>query len=210
MQQQLEAVKAYLRAEAETVHRAKALIVLSSQQEQKLQRISVNFPSQLPSSGVDKEFDSMNNDNLSLKAADPTISKEKRRRSPPPRWYITVDELDSLSSYMRGRLTLDKINAAVDEMAMYADANARLIAAPRKKLGEDLLERVLELRNIAFSDTLKGKYFFLESDMRGPVLKLDNTGKAILTVLRHLGRIVEVRTGRQRALVLVKSLAGHL
>lgn len=36
--------------------------------------------------------------------------------------------------YMRGRLTLDKVNAAINDMAAYADANAQLIAAPRKKV----------------------------------------------------------------------------
>lgn len=39
-----------------------------------------------------------------------------------------------------------------------------------------------ELRDIATTEAVKGKYFFLETDMRGPSLKLDNTGKAILTV----------------------------
>lgn len=29
---------------------------------------------------------------------------------------------------------------------------------------------------------IKGKHFFIESDIKGPALKLDNTGKAILTV----------------------------
>lgn len=29
---------------------------------------------------------------------------------------------------------------------------------------------------------MKGKHFFLETDIKGPSLKLDNTGKAILTV----------------------------
>lgn len=39
-----------------------------------------------------------------------------------------------------------------------------------------------ELRDIAAADTVKGKHFFLETDIKGPSLKLDNTGKAILTV----------------------------
>ncbi|KAK9074504.1 hypothetical protein SSX86_007102 [Deinandra increscens subsp. villosa] len=52
-------------------------------------------------------------------------------------------ELESLSSYMRGRLTLDKINAAISDMAAYAEANAQLIKAPRKKLTESTLEKAL-------------------------------------------------------------------
>lgn len=39
-----------------------------------------------------------------------------------------------------------------------------------------------ELRDIATVEAVKGKHFFLESDVKGPSLKLDNTGKAILTV----------------------------
>lgn len=36
--------------------------------------------------------------------------------------------------YMRGRLTLDKVNAVINEMSSYAEANAQLITAPRKKV----------------------------------------------------------------------------
>jgi hypothetical protein len=32
------------------------------------------------------------------------------------------------------------------------------------------------------TESIKGKHFFLETDMKGPSMKLDNTGKAILTV----------------------------
>jgi hypothetical protein len=35
---------------------------------------------------------------------------------------------------MRGRLTLEKLNTAIDEMATFALTNARLLAAPRKKV----------------------------------------------------------------------------
>jgi len=39
-----------------------------------------------------------------------------------------------------------------------------------------------KLRDIVTEQAVKGKHFFLETDMKGPSLKLDNTGKAILTV----------------------------
>lgn len=41
---------------------------------------------------------------------------------------------------------------------------------------------IQELREIAAKDAVKGKHFFLEADIKGPGLKLDHTGKAILTV----------------------------
>jgi hypothetical protein len=39
-----------------------------------------------------------------------------------------------------------------------------------------------ELRDIAMTEAVKGKHFFLENDIKGPALKLDNTGKSILIV----------------------------
>lgn len=41
---------------------------------------------------------------------------------------------------------------------------------------------------------MRGSHWFLESDLKdGTSLKLDKTGKSVLTVLRHLGRLQEVR-----------------
>lgn len=40
---------------------------------------------------------------------------------------------------MRGRLTLDKVNAAINDMAAYAETNAQLIAAPKKKVYVQIL-----------------------------------------------------------------------
>ncbi|KAH8962238.1 hypothetical protein BDL97_05G090900 [Sphagnum fallax] len=206
----LSNIKAYLQREAEALPKAKALIELSIQQQQTLQQISTNLPARLPGNDCHVDLSGpsstiVTNSSPVSKPAEASVPKEKKGKGPPPRWYINVDELSSLSSYMRGRLTLEKLNTAIDEMATFALANARLLAAPRKKLGEDLAEKVLELRDIAALESVKGKHFFLETDMRGPTLKLDNTGKAILTVFRHLGRINEFRTGRQRVLVLLKA-----
>ena len=47
------------------------------------------------------------------------------------------------------------------------------------------VKNLQELRDIATTEAVKGKHFFLESDIKGPHLKLDNTGKAILTVSEH-------------------------
>lgn len=43
-------------------------------------------------------------------------------------------------------------------------------------------------------EEVKGCFWILERDCRnGTALKMDKTGKAILTILRHLGRLTEVR-----------------
>lgn len=51
---------------------------------------------------------------------------------PPPCRYIAASELSSVSSYMRGRLTADKVNAAIDELAGLAEGNTAVVAAARR------------------------------------------------------------------------------
>ncbi|PRQ57518.1 putative spindle and kinetochore-associated protein [Rosa chinensis] len=50
--------------------------------------------------------------------------------------------------YMRGRLTLEKVNTAINDMATYAEANYQLIAAPKKNVAGDRLEKALVLRHL--------------------------------------------------------------
>ncbi|KAG6747940.1 hypothetical protein POTOM_047831 [Populus tomentosa] len=221
MELQVQAIKDRLREETLAIPKAKKLIEASLRQQKKLHSMSVHVPERTTFSNSE-----INNRSIlpeasnqlpgfgPLKPEEPVAThKEKKGRSPPPLWYITAAELDSLSSYMRGRLTLDKVNAAINDMAAYADSNFQLITAPKKKLAENLWEKALfppellhdkELRDIAMTESIKGKHFFLETDIKGPSLKLDNTGKAILTVLRHLGRISETRIGHHRVIILSK------
>ncbi|CAN0889915.1 Spindle and kinetochore-associated protein 1 homolog [Linum grandiflorum] len=216
MELQVQEIKDRVREETEAIPKAKKLIDASLRQQKKLQSMSTYVSAHLPDRSAMSNFDA--NRSVPMVASDQqpgyrslttdeepvALPKEKKGRGSPPLWHITSDELDSLSSYMRGRLTLDKINAAINDMAAYADANAHLIAAPKKKLAENMWEKALELRDIAMNEAAKGKHFFLETDIKGPTLKLDNSGKAILTVLRHLGRITETRIGHHRVIILLK------
>ncbi|KAF8379249.1 hypothetical protein HHK36_028681 [Tetracentron sinense] len=216
MEFQMQAIKDRLREETEAIPKAKKLIDISLRQQKKLQHMVAHVPSRLPqneaamnrnpSSCFSLMQETSNHDlhlgPLKLEEEPAALPKEKKGRASAPLWYVTAGELDSLSNYMRGRLTLDKVNAAINDMATYADTNAQLIGAPKKKLAENTWEKALELRDIAMAEAVKGKHFFLESDIKGPALKLDNTGKAILTALRHLGRINETRIGHHRKCIL--------
>ncbi|KAI7732183.1 hypothetical protein M8C21_019044 [Ambrosia artemisiifolia] len=218
MELQLQHIKDRLREETLAIPKAKKLIQASLQQQKKLQNMSAYVPSYLPPPEREKVTDQEHNHSVveessrqdhsfriqELKEEHLPLPKEKKGRGSPPLWYITADELESLSAYMRGRLTLEKINAAINDMAAYAEANAQLMTAPRKKLTESTLEKALEIREIGMTEGVKGKHFFLETDVKGPTLKLDNTGKAIFTVLRHLGRLSESRISHNRVFVLLR------
>lgn len=114
-----------------------------------------------------------------------------------PRKYITQDEFKSVSTYMRGRLTADKVNAALSELASHAETNAMLVAAAKKgkSVGVDRKHAQWLAYCIAGHESLRGKqWWVMESDLRGGrALKMDNSGRMILTLLRHVGRLSETR-----------------
>eukprot|EP00198_Chlamydomonas_reinhardtii_P006470 XP_001695806.1 predicted protein [Chlamydomonas reinhardtii] len=115
-----------------------------------------------------------------------------------PRWYVTQDEFDAVSAYMRGRLVPEKVNAALDELAGHGLATARLMAAVRAggaKLAPAERKRATELmHSVANKEGVKGHFWFTDGDLReGPLVRPDKSGKGLLTLLRHLGRLAEHR-----------------
>ncbi|KAJ1290925.1 hypothetical protein BS78_02G279600 [Paspalum vaginatum] len=220
MESQVQAIRRRIQEELDAIPKAKKLVNRSLRQQEKLQHMLGNLPSgmrdyvsathleQSSSRMLPECFDSSVSiskaNECDFKNKEEPVAAPRKGRTPAPRWYISAEELDSLSSYMRGRLTLEKVNIAINEVASYADANAHLVTCPKKKLSEDTWEKALELRDIAANEAVKGNHFFLENDIKGPGLKLDNTGKAILTVLRHLGRFHETRIGHHRVFILSK------
>ncbi|KAK3127038.1 hypothetical protein QOZ80_7AG0567340 [Eleusine coracana subsp. coracana] len=218
LESQVKAIRSRLQEELNAIPRAKKLVEQSMKQQEKLQHMLANLPSGMHEDAFAtpcvKDASRMSSKCFDLDSTVPQVIERdfkileepvaapKKGREPAPRLYISAEELDSLSAYMRGRLTMEKINIAINEVATYADANAHLVSCPKKKLSEDTWEKALELRDIAMTKEVKGKHFFLETDLKGPGLKLDHSGKAILTVLRHLGRIHETRIRHHRVFIL--------
>ncbi|CAN4097362.1 unnamed protein product [Withania somnifera] len=211
---QLHKIKIRMREETEAIPKAKKLIEASLRQQKKLQKLSSVVPSYVSDRATKTTEDATKCIHqepsvedlgfVSLKLEQPASKVREKGRASPPLFYVNSDELNSVPQYMKQRITLEKVNAAINDMATYAEATSQLLTAPRKKLKENLVERAMELRDIAATEAVKGKHFFLEIDIKGPSLKLDNTGKAILTVLRHLGRISETRIGHHRVILLLR------
>ncbi len=123
-----------------------------------------------------------------------------------PRRFVTHEEFEAVSSYMRGRLTADRVNAALEELAAKAEATAALVAAARRgrPLGAQRAHASWLLFNIAGAEALRGRAWALEADLRGgAALRPGGSGKALLTLLRHVGRVAEVRVPAEGATHLV-------
>lgn len=132
-------------------------------------------------------------------------SESSIKQAVAPR-YVTAEELNSVGSYMRGRLTLDRVNAALDELLQHAEQNRSMVVAAKKNktAGIDRKHAMWLLSHVAKNASVPGKYWVLEQDLKnGHALKKDNTSKSILTLLRHLGRISECRLHVDGETVLV-------
>lgn len=123
----------------------------------------------------------------------PTRSEE----TPQCPGAVTEEELEEISPYMKGRLTVSRINSALEELTSHATKNADMIVAAKKNKtsGIDRKHALWLLHSVSRNPSVKNRiHVVLESDLRrGKYLKMDNTSKSILTILRHLGRISECR-----------------
>eukprot|EP00667_Euglena_gracilis_P016550 EG_transcript_17333 len=109
--------------------------------------------------------------------------------------YVTVDELAGAPKYLSGRLTIDRVNAVVDELHGFLAEKYRLLRLPLRKVPQRHIRR-WQAFQADHAPEMKGLQFCTDADLRTfQCLKLDQTGRNILTLLRHLGRLREQRAG---------------
>jgi len=108
--------------------------------------------------------------------------------------WVTLDEFNSVSSYMRGRLTLDRVNNAAKELLRHAESNRELVLALRRNqpLKSDKKHASWLSHNIVPAVKHTGsKLFVVDTDLKqGTHLQMgSNSSRSLLTILRHLVRI---------------------
>lgn len=124
---------------------------------------------------------------------------------------VTKSELEKVPKYMRGRLTADKCNEALDELARLIDERARLLQLPASAAARlrppqsDQYERFRAMQLAAReSKTPVPRRFVSEHDfVDSPTLRLDNTGKMLFSTLRHLGAVREFLCANQKCFTLL-------
>ncbi|KAK3608167.1 hypothetical protein CHS0354_034125 [Potamilus streckersoni] len=117
--------------------------------------------------------------------------------------YLTVEEFEAVPKYMKGRMNYKQVNAMIDEMNKAYGAKYKLLKQKKSSLN-DVNRKRYELYKLQESKDTAGCYFIVDDDIKEfSVKKMDNTSRSILTILRHCGRIKEVRGGRLVRYVLV-------
>jgi len=107
---------------------------------------------------------------------------------------LTLQEFSSIPKYMKGRATYDTLNTAVEELNAAIKDKYTFIGknfANIKDLSQKKRYKVLKSQET--KDT-KGLYFVTSDDLKKTtVLKSEQNRRNLLTILRHVGKLREVR-----------------
>ena len=110
---------------------------------------------------------------------------------------VRADEFEAIPKYMmKARLTVAKMNEAVEALSDVFGEKYRLMRVPPAKM-KDATRRRYQAYRAAETEATEGMWFVTEEDIKEAncaALKLDPTGRAILCMLRHLGRLQENRS----------------
>lgn len=109
--------------------------------------------------------------------------------------YLTLDEFDSIPKYLKGRVTYDKINGFVDVFNKVLSNKYAIFKKKKSTLKKKDVNLWNEFNKQELKET-KGLYFCVGNDFLNLASHaLDKASLNMLTILRHLGRIREIRSG---------------
>uniref|UniRef100_A0A3Q0RG87 SKA complex subunit 1 n=1 Tax=Amphilophus citrinellus TaxID=61819 RepID=A0A3Q0RG87_AMPCI len=117
--------------------------------------------------------------------------------------FITLPEFESIPQYMKGRVTYDQLNAAVDGINTAVTAKYKIIHQSVRALNNHARKLHQRFKDQETKDT-KGQYFVVEDDIREfTQMKVDKRFQGILNMLRHCQRLRELRGGGLTRYVLL-------
>ncbi|KAK7116830.1 SKA complex subunit 1-like [Littorina saxatilis] len=132
-----------------------------------------------------------------VQAGTKNVSSVGNKRPPPcPLMeYLTVDEFDDVPKYMKGRLSYQQANTVVDELNKAFTAKYKLMKIKKSTMNDSQRKRWDTLKMQESKDT-KGVFFLVEDDIKEwSSLKMSKETRTFLTLLRHCGRLCEIRGG---------------
>ena len=118
------------------------------------------------------------------------------RAQPPQIALVTEAELGTAPSYMRSRLDVGKVNAAISDVQRLLASKYALLATPSAQVRT--MHEVEKRKHSAYkageTSETKGSFFFSEEDMKSlQHIRNDATGKNLIQLLRHCGRLKEFK-----------------
>lgn len=109
----------------------------------------------------------------------------------------------TVPKYMRGKLTCDKVNEYITSLNTMAAELIRIQRVSYNKLSKEQKDCLMEYKNAAYycPNETTDRIFLLESEVKRFTGKTDLVLRALNAILRHCGRIREIRGGGQNRII---------
>lgn len=135
------------------------------------------------------------NQNEAADAQSVPLDNVKKTKTIREMEFITMPEFESIPQYMRGRVSYDQLNAAVQSINTTVTAKYKILHQSVKTLNNHARKLHQRFKDQETKDT-KGQYFVVEDDIREfTQMKVDKRFQGILNMLRHCQRLRELRGG---------------
>ncbi|OIR57526.1 MAG: spindle and kinetochore-associated protein 1 [Amphiamblys sp. WSBS2006] len=119
---------------------------------------------------------------------------------------LTEDEFAKTPQYMRGRMALEKVNAIIEDINTVFDRKRETLNTPKEKMTLETKRRIAQYRETDCKE-VAGSVYITEQNIKDamplPALKQNPSYKNTFSILRHHGRIREVRKGGVLMVVLL-------
>ncbi|ESO89588.1 hypothetical protein LOTGIDRAFT_124768 [Lottia gigantea] len=165
---------------------------------------SNNIPARLPGTNRSTKNTVSNNNEVTIK--DEVVKKPASKKQHCPLIeYLTVEEFEDVPKYMKGRVMYNQVNTLLDELNKTFTAKYKIVHQKRSTMNDLARKRNENYKSQQTKDT-EGVYFVVEADIKDfSTIKLDAVTRAILTILRHCGRIREIRGGKLTRYAIIES-----
>lgn len=124
----------------------------------------------------------------------PNVAPQARSLDIEP---LSQFEFDEVPKYLKGRLTLDRLTQWTDGLSRVFAEKYAIVRQNPARMSHEHRTKYYEWRD-QDCDECRGQPFVTEADMKtlcqGKGPKLDPTGRSIVAILRHCGRLREVRS----------------
>uniref|UniRef100_A0A3P8UN41 SKA complex subunit 1 n=1 Tax=Cynoglossus semilaevis TaxID=244447 RepID=A0A3P8UN41_CYNSE len=109
--------------------------------------------------------------------------------------FITVAEFESIPQYMKGRVSYEKLNAAVQSINTAVTAKYKILHQSVKTLNNHARKLYQGFKEQETKDT-EGQYFVVDDDiLKFAETKVDKPFRGLLNMLRHCQRLREGSAG---------------
>ncbi|KAM9329012.1 SKA complex subunit 1 [Gastrophryne carolinensis] len=156
--------------------------------------LSDNIPAHLPKKGPISHVAAIVEATVEAKVAAPEpVKKATKEKHIKEMALITVQEFDSVPSYMKNSVTYEQMNTLIEEMNKAVVGKYKIMQQPLKSLNNVAKKQLVRFKEEENKET-KGQFFIVEQDMKEfTQVKVDKKFLRMVSILRHCHRMKELR-----------------